>query len=49
VSIRRVNDLKEQIGALDLFKRCTEGIDELVWQLMDEAYGVREDGVGTTR
>ena len=45
VMVGGINHLKEQVGTGDLFKGGAEGVDQLVWQLMDESDGVRNDGV----
>src|SRR5207247_669712 len=37
VRIRRVNDLEQHIGAVDLLERGPERVDELVRQLVDES------------
>src|SRR5258708_25804914 len=41
--IRRVDDLDEDVGAVDLLERGPERVDELVRQLVDEPDGVGHD------
>jgi hypothetical protein len=49
VAVRGVYDLKEQIGACNLFKCGAEGVNELMWQLVNEAHRVGDDRMCATR
>ena len=43
VRVGRVDDLDQDVGAVDLLERRPERVDELVRQLVDEAHGVGHD------
>ena len=43
VRIRRIDDLDEDVGAVDLLEGRPEGVDELVGQLVDEPHRVGDD------
>ena len=43
VGVGGVDDLDQHVGAIDLFERRPERVDELVRELVDEAHGVGED------
>ena len=49
VAVRGVNDLKEEIGACNLFQRGSEGVNELMWQLVNEAHCIGDDRMRATR
>jgi hypothetical protein len=48
VTVRGVDDLKEEICACNLFKCGAEGINELMWQLVNEAHRVGDDRMCAT-
>ena len=49
VAIRGVDDLKEEIGACNLFQRGAEGVNELMWQLVNEAHRIGDDRMCAAR
>jgi hypothetical protein len=44
VAVRGVDDLHEHVGARDFLQRGSEGVYELVGQLVDETHRVGDDG-----
>jgi hypothetical protein len=49
VAVRGVDDLKEEIGACNLFQRGAEGVNQLMWQLVNEAHRIGDDRMRPTR
>ena len=48
VTIRGVDDLKEEISARNLFQGGAEGVNELMWQLVNEAHRVGDNRMCAT-
>jgi hypothetical protein len=49
VTIRGVDDLKEEISARNLFQGGAEGVNELMWQLVNEAHRIGDNRMCATR